>query len=229
MKSRFLASVSHELRTPLNGILGFSELVAMSTDAAQAANYGQLIHRSARHLHELVNTMLDLAKIEAGRMEVSRTLCDPRDICEAVAGMHRLAAEKKGLAFRIDYAPDLPTEIHTDRIKLMQILNNLLHNAVKFTLEGGVSLEVGLQDDVWLFRVVDSGVGMTPEQVAGLFDRFRHSEFHMAAVAREQGSGLGMALCKELVELLGGRIAVRSAPSEGTTVEVFLPVRGGLT
>ncbi|WP_137895768.1 ATP-binding protein [Ramlibacter sp. 2FC] len=225
MKSRFLASVSHELRTPLNGILGFSELVAMSTDAAQAANYGQLIHKSARHLHELVNTMLDLAKIEAGRMEVTRSPCDPWDLCEAVAGMHRQAAEKKGLAFRVDYAPDLPAEIHTDRIKLMHILSNLLHNAVKFTLEGRVGLEVGLQDEGWLFRVVDTGVGMTPEQMAGLFDRFRHSEFHMVAVAWEQGSGLGMALCKELVELLGGRIAVRSVPAQGTTVEVFLPVR----
>lgn len=226
MKSRFLASVSHELRTPLNGILGFSELVAMTTDAAQAANYGQLIHKRARHLHELVNTMLDLAKIEAGRMEVTRSLCDPKEICEAVGGMHRLAAEKKGLALRIDYAPDLPTAIHTDRIKLIQILSKLLHNAVKFTLEGQVSLEVGLRGEDWLFSVTDTGVGMTSEQVAGLFDRFRHSEFHMAAVAREQGSGLGMALCKELVELLGGHIAVRSAPAQGTTMEVVLPVSG---
>jgi len=228
MKSRFLASVSHELRTPLNGVLGFSELVAMSSDPTQAAHYGRLIHKSAKHLHELVNTMLDLAKIEAGRMEVMRTTCDLRDLCEAVASMHRFAAEKKGLGFSVDYAPDLPPTIFTDRIKLMQVLNNVLHNAVKFTLVGHVALHVGLREDRWLFRIEDSGVGMAPEQLAGLFDRFRHSEFNLEAVTREQGGGLGMALCKELVELLAGRVVVRSAPGEGTTVEIDLPALGRL-
>lgn len=226
MKSSFLAHAAQALRTPLNGILGFSELVAMSGDPVQAANYGKLVHKSARHLHETVNTLLDLAKIEAGRMEVSRTVSGLRALCDAVAGTHRLAAQKKGLAFQVDCAENLPDAIYTDRAKLVQILDNVLHNAVKFTLEGQVSLRIELQGDFWVFRVADSGVGMTPEQLAGLFDRFGHPDLQMEAVDREPGSGLGMALCKELVKLLGGRIVVRSVLSQGTTVEVFLPVRG---
>lgn len=218
--SRFLDSVAHELRAPLNGILGFSELVATSTDPAQAASYGRLIHQSARQLHEHVNTLLDLATIEDGRMEITHTVCDPRDICEAAAAMHRLAAGKKGLMFEIEYVPDLPAAIHTDRAKLTRILDHVLRNAVSFTLEGRVLLQVGLRDDDWVFRVVDSGVGMSQAQLDGMFDRLRQPR---AAAAREPGGGLGMTLCKQLVELLGGRIRVRSAPAQGTTVELLLP------
>lgn len=225
MKSRFVADISHELRTPLNGILGFSELVSRSQDMQKSIAYGKMINSSARHLHQLVNTMLDLAKIEAGRMEVGVTPCDLRDVCDSVTGIHRHAAAGKKLALSIDYAPGLPKTIHTDRIKLMQILNNVLHNAVKFTVQGGVVLQVTQNQsaDCWLFRVSDSGPGMSAGQLEHVFERFGHSGFGADAVSAERGSGLGMALSRELVELLGGRIYVASSFGAGTTVEIQLP------
>ncbi len=228
MKSRFVADISHELRTPLNGILGFSELVSRSSDMQKSIAYGKMINSSARHLHQLVNTMLDLAKIEAGRMEIGVTPCDLREVCESVAGIHRHAAAGKELALSIDYAPGLPRTIHTDRIKLMQILNNVLHNAVKFTARGGVVLHVAQNADGWLFRVTDSGPGMSPGQLEHVFERFGHSGFGADPGTAERGSGLGMALSRELVELLGGRIYVASSFGEGTTVEIQLPANTGV-
>lgn len=228
MKSRFVADISHELRTPLNGILGFSELVSRSRDMQKSIAYGKMINSSARHLHQLVNTMLDLAKIEAGRMEIGVTACDLREVCESVAGIHRHAAAGKELALSIDYAPGLPKTIHTDRIKLMQILNNVLHNAVKFTARGGIVLQVAQNADGWLFRVSDSGPGMSPAQLEHVFERFGHSGFGADAGIAERGSGLGMALSRELVELLGGRIYVASSFGAGTTVEIQLPANTGV-
>lgn len=224
MKSRFVADISHELRTPLNGILGFSELISRSTDIQKMTRYGELINGSAKHLHQLVNTMLDLAKIEAGKMEITRTICDLREVCESVAGIHRYAAEKKEILLSINYAANLPATMYTDRIKLMQILNNLLHNAVKFTAKGCVFLHVAQSQDRWIFRVADTGIGMTPPQLARLFDRFSASHAEAQTIAREQGSGLGMALCRDLVELLGGRVQASSTPDVGTVMEIFLPI-----
>ncbi|MEO8024266.1 ATP-binding protein [Polaromonas sp.] len=230
MKSRFVADISHELRTPLNGILGFSELVSRSSDMQKSIAYGKMINSSARHLHQLVNTMLDLAKIEAGRMEIGVTPCDLCEVCESVRGIHRHAAASKKLTLRVDYAPGLPKTIHTDRIKLMQILNNVLHNAVKFTAQGGVVLQVtqNQSTDCWLFRVSDSGPGMSPGQLEHVFERFGHSGFGADTGVPERGSGLGMALSRELVELLGGRIYVASSFGAGTTVEIQLPANTGV-
>lgn len=223
MKSRFVADISHELRTPLNGILGFSDLISKSTDITKMTYYGGLINSSAKHLHHLVNTMMDLAKIEAGKMEITRTACNLREVCDSVAGIHRYAAEKSEILLSVDYAKNLPVMIYTDRIKLMQILNNLLHNAVKFTAKGCVFLHVAQTRGGWQFRVADTGIGMTPAQLDQLFDRFSPSTGDAQSNGREQGSGLGMALCKDLVELLGGNIHASSTPGVGTIVEVTLP------
>jgi len=228
MKSRFVADISHELRTPLNGILGFSDLVSRSRDMQKSIAYGKMINSSARHLHQLVNTMLDLAKIEAGRMEVGVTLCDLHELCESVTGIHRYAADRKELGLGIDYAAGLPKTIRTDRIKLMQILNNILHNAVKFTAQGSVVLQVTQNAGGWLFRVSDTGAGMSPGQLEHVFERFGHSGYGTDTGTAERGSGLGMALCRELAELLGGRIHVESTPGAGTTVEIRLPANMGV-
>lgn len=224
MKSRFVADISHELRTPLNGILGFSDLISKSTNISKTMYYGQLINSSAKHLHQLVNTMMDLAKIEAGKMEITRTACNLREVCDSVAGIHRYAAEKNEILLSVDYAEHLPKMIYTDRIKLMQILNNLLHNAVKFTVKGCVFLHVAQSRGAWQFKIADSGIGMTPAQLDQLFDRFSASAGDAQSNGREQGSGLGMALCKDLVELLGGNIHASSTPGVGTMVEVTLPI-----
>jgi two-component system, NarL family, sensor histidine kinase BarA len=228
MKSRFVADISHELRTPLNGILGFSDLVSRSRDMQKSIAYGKMINSSARHLHQLVNTMLDLAKIEAGRMEVGVTSCDLHELCESVTGIHRYAADRKELDLGIDYAAGLPKTIRTDRIKLMQILNNILHNAVKFTARGSVVLQVTQNAGGWLFRVSDTGAGMSPGQLEHVFERFGHSGYGTDTGTVGRGSGLGMALCRELAELLGGRIQVDSTPGAGTTVEIQLPANMGV-
>ena len=229
MKSRFVATISHELRTPLNGILGFSELISTSTDIDRINRYGDIIHTSAQHLYALVNTLLDLAKIEAGKMEVIRTACELCEVCESVTSIHLYAAEKKGLILSSNYAPDLPKMINTDRIKLMQILNNILHNAVKFTVTGGVFFHVTQTGNQWMFRVTDSGIGMSPFEVEHVFDHFGSSDFSKKTVIKEQGSGLGMALCKELVELLGGSIHVTSTLGTGTVVEFLLPTNDAVS
>lgn len=220
MKSRFVADMSHELRTPLNGILGFSDLISRGPDIEKSRNYGRLIHASAKHLHLLVNTMLDLAKIEAGKMDVVRTCCDVREVCDSVAGIHRYTAEAKELILSVEYSAGIPVFIHTDRIKLMQILNNILHNAIKFTEKGCIFFHIGWSENAWIFKISDTGIGMNSKELARLFDRFSRSSMHAQAVARQVGSGLGMALCKELTDLLNGTIHVSSTAGVGTLVEL---------
>ncbi|WP_372827876.1 ATP-binding protein [Polaromonas sp.] len=224
MKSRFVADISHELRTPLNGILGFSELICSSIDMKKMHDFGKLINTSAKHLHQLVNTLLDLAKIEAGRMEINRTVCQLHELCESVAAIHRYAAEKKEIILSLDYAADLPDTIYIDRIKLMQILNNVLHNATKFTTQGCIFFHVVRKADYWLFKISDTGIGMSRSRLDRLFDRFSHTNLQDETGSSETGSGLGMALCKELTELLGGRVTVISSEGVGTQFEIFLPM-----
>jgi len=220
MKSRFVADMSHELRTPLNGILGCSDLIARSPDIEKSRNYGRLINTSAKHLHLLVNTMLDLAKIEAGKMDVVRTDCDIREVCDSVAGIHRYTAEAKDLILSVEYSAGIPVLIHTDRIKLMQILNNILHNSIKFTEKGGIFFHIDRSENSWIFKISDTGIGMNSKELARLFDRFSRSTIKAQAVARQVGSGLGMALCKELTELLNGTIHISSTVGIGTLVEI---------
>lgn len=223
MKSKFVSSISHELRTPLNGILGFSELIGMSDDIAEAQHYGNIVNKSATHLHQLVNTLLDLAKIEAGQMEVVNIRSDVRDLCNSVLSIHRYGVEKKGLALDVKYQPGMPATVVTDHIKLMQILNNLLSNAVKFTDEGAIFLTVGFEQSQWSFSVADTGIGMSPEQVNQVFERFNNVKLDDGLASERAGAGLGMALCKDFAELLGGSIHVYSEPRSGTVVKVVLP------
>lgn len=223
MKSKFVSSISHELRTPLNGILGFSELIGMSDNLEEAQKYGKTVNKSAEHLHQLVNTLLDLAKIEAGQMEVTKTESSIREICESVSSIHRFSIEKKGLLFNLGVDKNVPHTIFTDRIKLMQILNNLLHNAVKFTDEGAIFLSVTFNNHRWNFSVADTGIGMAPHQLKHIFTRFNNIKLEQDESADRSGAGLGMALCKELIELLGGEIEVQSERGVGSVVGFHIP------
>lgn len=222
MKSKFVSGISHELRTPLNGILGFSELIDMSSSIEEAKKFGAIIHASAQHLHQLVNTLLDLAKIEAGQMAVVRTSANVQDLFDSVVSLHRFEAERQGVLLSLNLAQPMPSHIYTDRIKLMQVLNNLISNAVKFTNEGAIFVNVSHSEKSWTIAVADTGVGMSPEQMAGIFDRFNNIKLDNADTTEKQGAGLGMALCKELVELMDGTIEVRSERNVGTVVEVKL-------
>lgn len=222
MKSRFVSSISHELRTPLNGILGFSELVEMSGSLDEARKYGSIIHTSAEHLHQLVNTLLDLAKIEAGQMAIVRTKSNVRELLESVVSLYRFEAERKGLLLSLNFEQGLPKVIETDRIKLMQVLNNLISNAIKFTDSGAVFVSVNYLEQRWKITVADTGVGMSKAQLEGVFDRFNNVKLDSINTSEKQGAGLGMALCKELVELMNGQITLQSEVNVGTSVQVSL-------
>lgn len=221
MKSEFLARMSHELRTPLNGILGFSEYLKDSAKDSEHRDVAGTIHDAGLHLLSLVNATLDLAKIEAGKMEINRRPENLESVVRRVATLHQSAAGKKGLRLELDFDSTLPAMVNCDATKLVQVLNNLVHNAIKFTERGSVILRVALDSDAIRFCVADTGQGISPESRALLFDRFR--QLDTFATRAHEGSGLGLALAKELVELMGGRIWVDSTPGVGSTFCFTLP------
>jgi len=230
LKSEFLANVSHELRTPLTSIIGFADLLRDNAqsegpiDRTRFTRYAHNILTSGRMLLDLINDLLDLAKIEAGRVELHRTRFSLPDICEALRDFMRPLVDKKQLELIVDLAGDLPM-MHSDAGKVRQILYNLLSNAVKYTPGGGtVRLEAALRDEEQQIRVVvaDTGPGIAPEDQQRIFEKFRQMD---ASVTREHsGSGLGLAISKELIYFLGGTIRVESELGRGARFIVELPV-----
>jgi signal transduction histidine kinase len=221
MKSEFLASMSHELRTPLNGILGFSELLQTElTDPAQI-EYTRVINDSGQHLLKLVNEILDLSKVESGKMEYSWAPVAPGALSEELATLHRSTALGKGLELNLELAEDLPGNMTTDATRLRQILNNLLSNAVKFTDTGRITLAVKPIGKDIAFAVTDTGPGIPPEAQAMVFEKFKQLESFLTR--QHQGTGLGLALVKQLVEHMGGRVTLDSVVGEGSTFTVYLP------
>lgn len=220
MKSEFLANMSHELRTPLNGILGFAELLEMELDDPEQRDYAQTIKSSGEHLLTLVTAVLDLAKIEAGRMSFYPALVDLPALLREVVALQRGHAQQKDL-FLVLTEQELPPLVFADPVRLRQILLNLTHNAIKFTAQGGVTVRAcgeGLQVRI---EVCDSGCGIAPAEQAMIFEKFRQSD---ASVTRlHQGTGLGLTLAKELVEHMGGSIGVNSTPGVGSTFHLLLP------
>jgi len=220
MKSNFLASVSHDLRTPLNSILGFSELIRDGTQDSQARRFAALIHRSGAHLHALVNTLLDLARIEAGRMELRPERIALRALLSNAVELHRVSAQGRQVALTWATQPTTESTIQTDRTRIMQVLNNLLNNAVKFTNPGGnIHLEGTILGPDLRIVVQDSGRGIPPDRLGKVFDRF--SAMSPTQLPGE-GSGLGLALCHELLILMNGSIRIESTVGQGTRVEVML-------
>lgn len=222
MKSEFLASMSHELRTPLNGIIGFAELLRDEAETEESRENAEIIERSSRHLLELVNSILDIAKIEAGEMVLSRQQVPLRKLATEVASVHQSTASAKGIAFAVDIADDLPDSVHADPTRLRQILHNLLNNAVKFTETGEVRLELRHDDGGIAFRVHDTGPGIPADMQEKVFEKFRQVD---AFLTRSHGgTGLGLTLARHLVELMGGSMGLRSTVGEGSTFYFTLPV-----
>ncbi len=230
IKSDFLATMSHELRTPLNSILGFSDVLG-SIDSLneKQKKYVQNIQQSGKMLLEMINDILDLAKIEAGRMNFR--LSDFR--IEAVVGaqcdMARPLAERKNIDLLTDFAADLP-QMHQDQARVQQILGNLLSNAIKFTPEGGrIDVRVYSDRRSAVLEVADTGVGIAPEDQQTIFEKFRQGRTAMPggdAMTREySGTGLGLSIVKELCKLLGGEVAVASQLGRGSTFTVRIPWR----
>ncbi len=220
MKSEFLANMSHELRTPLNGILGFSELLERRLGATKDGECATHIRTSGQHLLAIVNDVLDLAKIEAGRMSVEMKAENISQMVELVIGAHGGAAREKGVALTCDIASDVPATVQCDRTRMVQILNNFVHNAIKFTDRGEVALTVRQDGEYARFEVRDTGCGIAEAAHSRIFERF--SQADNSITRKFGGTGLGLALCKQLAALMRARVGFDSREGAGSTFWVSL-------
>ncbi|WP_284619837.1 PAS domain-containing hybrid sensor histidine kinase/response regulator [Aquabacterium humicola] len=228
-KSRFLANMSHELRTPLNAVLGFAQLLQLDPALGdrQAAAL-DAIRQSGEHLLALINDVLDLSRVEAGKLELQSQPIDLRQFLQTVLEIVGVRAQAKGLGVTLDLAPGLPRRVEGDEHRLRQVLLNLLGNAVKFTAAGTVALRARSDrvDDEHVrlrFEVIDSGPGIPPEQLEGIFRPFEQAG---DAQQRAGGSGLGLAISRELARAMGGDVSVHSVPGSGSTftLDIVLPL-----
>ena len=221
IRSELFADISHELRTPLNGIIGTNILMQQTVLNDRQAELSRLIDRSANSLLDLVNDLMDLARIEAGVIELHTELIDPARVVQDAVELLTPVASKKGVPLRLETRPDLPRQIETDPTRLRQILLNLLGNAIKFTSpDGSISVIAGRCEFGGLrCEVEDTGIGIPADQQDRVFDRF-----HVAHSAEHQSStGLGLAICRQLTEYMQGKIGVVSEPGHGSTFWVELP------
>ncbi len=235
-KSRFLAHMSHELRSPLQGILGFSELIQTYPDLTpQIKKDISAISNSGNHLLKLINDLLEMAKIDAGRTTLDMEDFNLHATVRFVQEMFRATAEKNGLELKTRISPDVPKGVYSDPCKIRQILINLLSNAVKFTEQGQILLEVDLfekggrmsqdpsqsSDTIPLiFKITDTGPGIAAEEMDILFQPFQQTKYGRK---NEGGTGLGLAICRNFVEIMGGEITVQSEIGNGTVFSVILP------
>ncbi|MGV8959684.1 MAG: ATP-binding protein [Stenotrophomonas sp.] len=224
-KTRFLATLGHEVRTPMTGVLGMSELLLATPLDTRQRGYTDAIRRAGEHLLRLVNDALDLARIEAGRLELEHQPFDLQQLLGEVQGLMAPLAQQRGLDFIVDNQLPARISVSGDPMRLRQILLNLVGNAIKFTSHGSVSLRARtLPGNCGLcFEIRDTGPGINPEQQQRLFRRFEQAEGARTA-ARYGGSGLGLAICQELAMAMGGRIAIESALGRGSCFSVELPL-----
>jgi len=225
-KAEFLANVSHELRTPLNGVIGLAEVLARSRLAGRQKQLVDEILASAGRLHALVGDLLDYNALEAGKVEIAWRRFRPAEVVRQAAERFRPAAEGKGLALEVEIAPGAEAEALGDPERLGQLLEHLVSNAVKFTAAGRVALSLAVgEDGLWRFAVADTGVGFDPVEAERLFGGF---ELGDASATREHGGvGLGLAICRRLADLMGGRIEAHGRPGAGATFTLALPLAAG--
>ena len=224
-KSQFLANMSHEIRTPMNAILGLAEVLSESTLNDSQREHLRNIRRSSEILLNLINDILDLSKMEAGRLSLVPVHYNLRQAVDHVASLFRGMAESKGVEFRFVSSGALSMSLYGDDIRLRQILINILGNAVKYTSKGHVEFGVDVGEATLTFRVTDTGVGIRPEEVGSIFEHFSQADIHKNR--KIQGAGLGLAICKSLVELMGGTLQVASVYGEGSTFTLTIPLVPG--
>ena len=219
-KTQFLATLSHEIRTPMTGVMGMAELLLSTPLNRQQHDYTQAMQRSGGMLLKLLNDALDLARIEAGRLELEPVPFEPRQLLEDVAQLEQGLAHAKGIRFVLELAEDLPAQLLGDAVRIKQILLNLANNALKFTEHGSVTLSARRLPDGLQLSVSDTGPGIPEASQARLFQRFEQAD----SPQRRAGSGLGLAICRELVEMMGGSIELESRLGHGSTFRVRLPL-----
>lgn len=218
-KSEFLANMSHEIRTPMNAIVGLSHLGLKTTAPARLQDYLRKIHTAAQSLLEIINSILDYSKIEAGMLSLEQTSFDLYEVLENISGLLNLRASEKGLELLISVAPEVPPTLIGDPLRLGQVLLNLTGNALKFTERGQIVIRVGIASQtegriVLRFEVADSGIGMTAAQLGRLFTAF--SQADSSTTRQYGGTGLGLSISKRLVELMGGEIGATAEPGVGS-------------
>ncbi|GIO56337.1 sensor histidine kinase [Paenibacillus cineris] len=232
-KTEFLANMSHELRTPLNSIINFAELISDNDDSRtkeEMAEYGEIIHQSGYELLRIINDILDLSKVEAGRLEIMREEMNISEIPQLLQMHFELVAQKENVGFSIKLDPSLPETFRTDPSRVQQILRNLLSNAFKFTHQGKVSLVIRAEHNPegklagsWIvFDVQDTGIGISPPQQRRIFEAFAQAD---GSISRKYGgTGLGLSISRDLAHLLGGFIRLESKVGRGSCFSLYLPL-----
>jgi PAS domain S-box-containing protein len=229
-KTEFLANMSHEIRTPMNGILGMLELLLATELNNRQKEFANLIYRSSHSLLGILNAILDLSKIEAGKLTLEMVNVNLKKLAEEVVSLMEPLAEKKKIEMVLRYPPEVPEHVVADGGRIRQILTNLVNNAIKFTEEGFISIEVGCktieEEDrdagVFTFCVKDTGIGMDEQQQSKVFEKFNQAD--TSITRRFGGTGLGLTICKELLALMGSKIHIESAPGVGTRIWFDLPL-----
>ncbi|MGV3601655.1 MAG: response regulator [Dyadobacter fermentans] len=228
-KSEFLANMSHELRTPLNSILLLSRLLAENDDknlTSEQIEYATVIQSSGNGLLGLIDEILDLSKIEAGKMELDYVPVSVKEICDDMKGLFAPVAREKGLDFSVAIGNGVPPVIETDKMRMEQILKNLVSNALKFTSQGSVGITVKLQEGnerMLCFVVRDTGIGVAPEKQQHIFEAFQQADG--STKRKYGGTGLGLSISRELAKLLGGEISLTSVVNEGSEFTLFVPIK----
>jgi signal transduction histidine kinase/HPt (histidine-containing phosphotransfer) domain-containing protein/ActR/RegA family two-component response regulator len=225
-KSEFLANMSHEIRTPMTSIIGYADLLLdPESTSTERLTHIQTIRRNGEHLLTILNDILDLSKIEAGKMTIEQVRCSPSMIIVDVASLMRVRAKEKGLFFEVHYQTPIPETIQSDPTRLRQLLVNLVGNAIKFTASGGIRILARCENasgaaPTLTLEVVDTGIGLSEEQVAQLFQPFVQAD--TSTTRKFGGTGLGLAICRRLANMLGGDITIDSSPGRGSSFRLSI-------